>query len=105
MPPVWIAKNEKSKGSVLIKSVQIGLNDTSLRVKERIFVTFELSITINVRLRNSKGNIVPINRHLPVNSKKAPYKLETYELDVRQPINTDSSLMQVFFFSFFVRPK
>ena len=82
MKLIWMIFKEGDKDeSALIKCIKLDhAEHDSNQVKDLIYEEFQFNRGMHIRLRNRIGNLIPINQHVPVNTKKDPYSLETFTL-------------------------
>jgi hypothetical protein len=77
---IWILFLNKDN-SKLIKNIKLDLTDYSpTQIKNLIFKEFQLDCECNIRLRNTRGCLVPINQYIDDNCKPTAYILETYKV-------------------------
>ena len=75
-----IFKADKVEGD-LIKCIKFDhAEHDSNEVKNLIYEEFNFNRDQHIRLRNRIGNLIPMNQHIPVNTKKDPYTLETFAI-------------------------
>lgn len=105
---VWVAYRPNSQ-SQATKKIQVATNDTeneeqqghfritnsSNKIKWDILKEFDLNSNYSIRLRNSKGRLVPVDNGLRPNSKESPYMLEVYVPKVGEEVEPSPSLDQI----------
>lgn len=74
------------KPKFISTSILIEINDSPVEIKKKICEAFELNPTLNIRLRNRKGNLMPLNNSLRQNSRKRSYRVEVFIPAVRTPV-------------------
>lgn len=91
MSMVWVIYKPKS----ILKAILIQSSDSSTKVKENIKKAFRTDHNISIRIRNQKGNLIPIDASLKLNTKKSPYKLELFIPTARPVVPMSLELKEV----------
>ena len=79
-----------------IKSIRVDASDYSAKeMKDFIYRAFDMDQeSNNIRLRNGRDNLVPINRNIEANTKKDPYILEVCRFSKNQKQKPNDLLLR-----------
>ncbi|RNA19567.1 hypothetical protein BpHYR1_044768 [Brachionus plicatilis] len=86
MSLVWFVFKQRAE----YKCIKIEEKETSNSIRNKIRTEFGFELRTKFRVRNWRGNLVPINDTLASNSKKNAYKIELYVPMVRTKVSIDS---------------
>lgn len=86
MNNVWFFYKQQTQ----LKCIRIGQNENANSIRKKIKVEFSFEPHLDFRIRNWRGNIVPINNNLNSNCKKSAFRIELYVPIVRKKILIDS---------------
>ena len=83
MSAIWIGHKASAQSQLNLKCVRIEPGDRvvkspSSQLRWDISKKFEINNDYNIRLRNQKGRLMPIDYNLRPNSKESPYLLEVF---------------------------
>ena len=102
MSVIWVGHKANGQSHMNLKPIRIVKNENedfvlknpSNRIKWDISKQFEINNEYNIRLRNPKGRLVPIDKNLRPNTKEAPYLLEVYIPNARDQRTVPTEVQQ-----------
>ncbi|CAF0795404.1 unnamed protein product [Brachionus calyciflorus] len=87
MSYVWFVLKQRAEFNRFF----IESSDSSDKIRNKISDSFKLEKKLSFRLRNWRGNLVPINGNLAKNSKKTAYRIEIYLPLVRMSVQIETA--------------